>query len=153
MSTAAIPAGESGLPLAGVELGGTKCVCILSHGPDAILEQVSLTTGDCSETLDAIRAVLHRWQYAALGIARFGPLDLENGRIGQTPKAAWSGAHLRSLSFGGPCAIDTDVNGAALAEGRWGAAQGLVSWAYITVGTGIGVGSIMGGRPAHGLGH
>lgn len=153
MSTAATPAGETGLPLAGVELGGTKCVCILAHGPDAILEQVTLPTKNCSETLQAIRAVLNRWHVAALGIASFGPLDLEHGRIGQTPKPGWSGADLRSLGFNRECVIDTDVNGAALAEGRWGAAHGLTSWAYITVGTGIGVGSIVGGRPIHGLGH
>ena len=153
MSTAATAAGERGLPLAGVELGGTKCVCILANGPDAILEQVTLPTGDLSQTLAAIRATLEGWRFSALGIASFGPLDLAHGRIGDTPKAGWSGADLGTLCTGVPIVIDTDVNGAALAEGRWGAAQGLSSWAYITVGTGIGVGSIVAGRPVSGLGH
>jgi fructokinase len=153
LSTAATAAGEPGLPLAGVELGGTKCVCILAHGPGAILDQDTLPTGRPDETLAAIRAVLSGWRFAALGIASFGPLDLERGRMGRTPKPGWSGADLRTLSAGTPTTIDTDVNGAALAEGRWGAAQGLTSWAYITVGTGVGVGSIMAGRPVQGLGH
>ena len=153
MSTAATAAGERSLPLAGVELGGTKCVCILAHGPGAILEQVTLPTGDQEVTLSSIRAILGGWHFAALGIASFGPLDLVRGRIGETPKPGWSGADLSALYQGVPTVIDTDVNGAALAEGRWGAAQGLTSWAYITVGTGIGVGSIVAGRPVQGLGH
>ncbi|UUR08118.1 ROK family protein [Sphingomonas glaciei] len=153
MSTAATAAGERGLPLAGVELGGTKCVCILAHGPSEILAQVTLPTGERDATLASIRATLDGWRFAALGIASFGPLDLARGCIGNTPKPGWSGADLTTLGAGVPTVIDTDVNGASLAEGRWGAARGLASWAYVTVGTGIGVGSIVAGRPVTGLGH
>lgn len=149
---------------AGVELGGTKCVCILASGPDDIREQVRLPTTTPSETLAGASAVLERWRSVnsvdALGLASFGPLDLdagsaEFGRIVSTPKPGWSGADLKQLSLGEdtPVAIDTDVNGAALAEMRWGAARGLDSFAYITVGTGIGVGIIVNGRPVAGLGH
>lgn len=143
--------------LAGVELGGTKCVCILARGPHDVADRVELPTADPGQTLAAIRVVLDRWTFAALGVGGFGPLDLAPaspgyGSIVNTPKPGWAGASLLGLSDG-PVAIDTDVNGAALAEGLWGGARNLGSWAYITVGTGVGVGSVVAGRPVRGLGH
>ena len=149
---------REGLPLAGVELGGTKCICILATGPDDIRDRAELPTREPGETLDAIRAILAGWDFAALGIGSFGPLELDRrspgfGSVTNTPKPGWAGTSLLGLAAGVPVAIDTDVNGAALAEGRWGAAQGLTSWAYVTVGTGIGVGSIVAGAPIRGLGH
>jgi fructokinase len=150
--------------IAGVELGGTKCVCILASGPDDVREETRLPTTTPDETLGAIRATLARWKagpgFAAVGVASFGPLELDDrsprfGQIVTTTKPGWSGADLTTLGegLGVPLAIDTDVNGAALAEGRWGAARGLRSFAYVTVGTGVGVGSIVGGRTVRGLGH
>jgi fructokinase len=144
--------------MAGVELGGTKCICILACGPDDIRERVELPTLAPGETLAAIQAVLANWDYAALGIGSFGPLDLDPhspgyGAITNTPKPGWANTSLLGLAGDHPFAIDTDVNAAALAEGLWGNAQGLTSWAYITVGTGIGVGSIVTGQPVRGLGH
>lgn len=150
--------------IAGVELGGTKCVCILASGPDDVRDEVRLPTTTPDETLGAIAAVLKRWKadagFAAVGIASFGPLELDDrspdfGRIVNTTKPGWSGADVIGLGrgLGVPVAIDTDVNGAAFAEGRWGAARGLRSFAYVTVGTGIGAGSIVDGRSVRGLGH
>ncbi|OYX36582.1 MAG: fructokinase [Caulobacterales bacterium 32-69-10] len=150
--------------VAGVELGGTKCVCILASGPDDVRDEVRLPTTTPDETLEAISGVLNRWKagpgFNALGIGSFGPLELDQGaaRFGcivSTPKPGWSGADLTVLGrdLDVPVAMDTDVNGAALAEGRWGAARGLRSFSYITVGTGIGVGSIVNGRSVQGLGH
>ena len=152
------------LLVAGVELGGTKCVCVLASGPDDIRDEVRLPTTTSEETLGGIRAVLQRWAagpgFAAIGIASFGPISLDPaapdfGQIVGTTKPGWSNADLLTMTegFGVPVGLDTDVNGAALAEGRWGAARGLESFAYITVGTGVGVGSIVGGRPVKGLGH
>ncbi len=156
--------------VAGVELGGTKCVCVLASGagpePGDVRETVRLETTTPDETLGAIAEVLGRWRaevgFEALGIGSFGPLELDErradyGAIVTTPKPGWSGADLlalrrelgRDVVFG----LDTDVNGAALAEGRWGAARSLSSFAYVTVGTGIGVGAIVNGRPVRGLGH
>lgn len=150
--------------LAGIELGGTKCVCVLAAGPERIADQVRLPTRGPDETLAAIREVLTRWRagsgFAAIGVAGFGPLELDEtspayGRVTATPKPGWRGADLTRIGegFDIPLAIDTDVNGAALAEGRWGAARGLRSHAYVTVGTGIGVGVVVGGRTVRGLGH
>jgi fructokinase len=149
---------------AGIELGGTKCVCVLGSGPDDIRAEARIPTTSPVATLDAIDEVLRRWHdkhgFAAVGVASFGPLQLDPsapdcGRIVNTPKPAWSGADVvgRARRWGVPVGLDTDVNAAAFAEGRWGAAQGLSNFAYITVGTGIGVGAIVGGKSIHGLGH
>lgn len=144
--------------LAGVELGGTKCICLLGTGPDDVRAKIEVPTTTPAETLAAIAGILSGWDHAAVGIASFGPIDLDPasagfGTIISTTKPGWNGAPVASLAAGKPFRIDTDVNGAALAEGRWGGAQGLASWAYITVGTGIGVGSIIAGAAARGLGH
>src|SRR5262245_57782881 len=143
--------GASSKLLAGVELGGTKCVCILGTGPDDVRAQERLPTGEREETLRQIEAVLERWRQQhgvarALGVASFGPVELRPdapnyGFITSTPKPGWRNTDLaRRLErrFDIPVAFDTDVNGAALAEGRWGAAVGLTDYAYVTVGTGIG---------------
>ncbi|WP_294078823.1 ROK family protein [Sphingomonas sp.] len=137
---------------AGVELGGTKCICTLGHGPDGIIDQLSLPTGDSEDTLATIARQIERWYrgpgFDALGIGSFGPLNLnplhpEFGSIQQTSKPGWSGAAvLRRIAAGidRPVRIDTDVNAAAAAERRWGAGRDTRQFAYVTVGTGVGVG-------------
>ena len=152
--------------LAGVELGGTKCVCILGSGPQDVRAQVSIPTGQRDSTLDRINSVLDGWRdthgpFEALGLASFGPIDLRPqsktfGYITSTVKPGWEGTDVFGRLGGHrklPVQINTDVNGAALAEGRWGAARGLDDFAYITVGTGIGVGLIVSGRPVFGCNH
>lgn len=152
--------------LAGVELGGTKCVCILGTGPDDVRAIERLPTADREETLRQIENVLERWRQQhgaprALGIASFGPIDLLPGSatwgyITSTPKSGWRDTDVAQRfgrRFGVPVVFDTDVNGAAFAEGRWGAARGLSDYAYITVGTGIGGGSIVRGKSVFGLTH
>jgi len=152
--------------LAGVELGGTKCICILGTGPGDIRAQRRIPTGDPDATLAAVAAILDAWQaahgaIAALGIASFGPLELRRhspayGFVTSSVKAGWQGvdvvgrlAALRDV----PVGFSTDVNGAALAEGRWGAARGLSDFAYVTVGTGIGVGLVAHGQLVLGCNH
>src|SRR3546814_12180187 len=76
-----------------------------------------------------------------------------SGRIVHTPKPGWNQAFLADPAGGKPFALDTDANGAALAEGPWGGAKGLSSWAYVTTGTGTGVGSIVAGKTVRGVGH
>lgn len=152
-------------PIAGVELGGTKCVVVLASPEGAIAARETVPTTDPAATLGAIEAVLARWWgesgFAALGIASFGPVALDPampgyGSITSTPKPGWRNTDLvgrLGARFPVPIAFDTDVNGAARAEGRWGTAQGLNDFAYVTVGTGIGVGLIVHGRPTRGIGH
>jgi fructokinase len=150
---------------AGVELGGTKCVAILARGPDDIVEHETLPTTSPEETLRTIERLLVRWRseaaFEALGIGSFGPLDLDPqspvyGRIASTPKPGWNGVDVLGRlqrAAGVPTAFDTDVNGAALAEMRWGTGQGFDDFAYVTVGTGVGVGLIVAGKPTRGFAH
>jgi fructokinase len=153
--------------LGGVELGGTKCVCLIGTGPDDIRVQVSVpTTSDPQATLSRIEEILRNGMslhgpIQALGIASFGPLDLKAhsptfGTITSTVKPGWSNTPVAARlgrAFNVPVGFDTDVNGAALAEGRWGAAVDLADYAYITVGTGVGVGLVVNGCLAHGFSH
>jgi fructokinase len=113
------------------------------------------TTGP-EETLGRVIELLGSMKPDAVGIAAFGPLDLGAGMVGVTPKAGWSRTPLvepirRALAI--PIGFDTDVNGSALGEARWGAGRGHRSFVYVTVGTGIGGGAVMDGEPLHGLGH
>ncbi|MGD0501215.1 MAG: ROK family protein [Steroidobacteraceae bacterium] len=153
--------------LGGVELGGTKCVCLLGTGPDDIRVQTSVPTGnDPTATLGLIEQILRDAVAAhgpihALGVASFGPVDLTEssptyGFITSTPKPGWRNTRIAdrlAKAIGVPVVIDTDVNGAALAEGRWGAARNIEDYAYVTVGTGVGVGLVAGGRLLHGFAH
>ena len=151
--------------LGGVEAGGTKFVCLVGDGDGRILAERRIPTRGPAETLAAAVDFLRvagsgGRPLDAIGVGAFGPLDLRAGpgygRILSTPKAGWSGVDLVGPlrdAFGVPVAVDTDVTAAALAEGRWGAARGLSTFAYMTVGTGIGVGVVAGGHPLHGLVH
>jgi len=144
--------------LAGVELGGTKTIALLSRGGD-IIDRLRIATTTPQDTLGAIAATLAQWQPVALGIASFGPLainrdDPRYGTILATPKPGWEGANLiAALAADRPVALSTDVIAAALAEGRFGAAAGLTDFVYVTIGTGIGMGIVSGGRPLTGRLH
>lgn len=151
--------------LGAVEAGGTKFASVVGdeRGRVLALERVPTTSPDA--TLGRAVAALRRaaadsGPLAAVGIAAFGPVDLRPGdafgRLLRTPKPGWSGVDLVAPfreGLGVPVALDTDVAGAARAEGLWGAARGLTSFAYMTVGTGIGVAVVAGGRPLRGLVH
>jgi fructokinase len=151
--------------VAGVELGGTKCVLTLAAGPGRPAARRIVPTAEPDETLAAIGAVLTGWWedpgFASLGIASFGPLCLDPaspgfGTVAETPKPGWRGAPVLARladPFPVPVAFDTDVNGAALAERLWGTGRGLDDFAYVTVGTGIGVGLIVDGEPIRGFAH
>ena len=151
--------------LGGVEAGGTKFVCVTGLADGTILQRERFDTRDPASTVADMRTFFDRvlqggQRLAAIGVAAFGPLELRRdhvayGHIGVTPKAGWSHTDLVGplAAFDVPVAIDTDVNGAALGEGAWGAAQGLDQFVYLTVGTGIGGGAVVGGATIQGLVH
>jgi fructokinase len=138
-----------------IEGGGTKFICGVGTGPDD-LETVRIDTRAPEETLrDVIGFFAHR-KLRRIGLGCFGPLDLKTGAITTTPKLDWRGVPIRSIlekSLGATVNVATDVNAAALAEHRWGSAQGIDNFVYLTVGTGIGGGAIVNGRLIHGLAH
>jgi fructokinase len=150
----------------GIEAGGTKFVCAVGTGPDDIRAETRLPTTAPAETIGRALAFLHEAQtqhgpLAAVGVAAFGPLDPNPrsptfGHITSTPKPGWANTNFigplgRGLNV--PLGFDTDVNGAALGEWRWGAAQGLDTFVYLTIGTGVGGGALVNGQLVHGLVH
>ncbi len=147
----------------GVEAGGTKFVCAIGAGPDEILAQTEFPTITPDETIGRAVAFFedHSVSIAAVGIGSFGPVDPDPGSatfgtITSTPKTGWQNVDILGRiqsSLGVPAAFDTDVNAAALGEHRWGAAHGLDTFVYITVGTGIGGGALVEGNLLHGLMH
>jgi fructokinase len=150
----------------GVEAGGTKFICAVGSGPGELAAEARFPTTTPAETLAATINFFQTQQarlgpLAAIGVGSFGPVDPQPGSPGyghitSTPKPGWQNADIvgpLAQAFGVPIGFDTDVNAAALAEGHWGAAQGLSNIIYLTVGTGIGGGALVDGRPIHGLIH
>ncbi len=146
----------------GIEAGGSKWVCATGTGPDDLEQTLTFATTDPEETIARAADFFSRnGAIAAIGIGSFGPIDIDRtsptwGRITTTPKPGWAytevvAALRNALDL--PIAFDTDVNAAALGEHRWGAAVGLETFCYITVGTGIGGGGIANGNLMHGLLH
>ena len=149
---------------AGVEFGGTKVLVAFGQGPDDLSEPVRIPTASPTETLERVVAVLEAGRseggFDAIGVASFGPIGLDAakadfGHILTTPKAGWSGADILAplRRFGVPIGLATDVGGAALAEGRWGACRGLEDHVYVTIGTGVGMGVMANGALVHGVLH
>jgi len=159
-------------PIGAIEAGGTKFICAFGSSLDDILtdnNRISIPTGtDPDRTLADVIAwfrqqeTRHSVKMRAIGLACFGPVCLdvsspEYGHITTTPKPNWSGfdivGTLENAFPGLPVGFDTDVNGAALGEWQWGAAQGLDNFVYITIGTGIGAGAMVNGKLLHGMMH
>jgi len=147
-----------------IEAGGTKFVCAIGDESGTIHEELRFPTADPASTLAQACAFLKDRggdPLRAIGAACFGPVILDRrsphyGFIGKTPKIGWNNvdiAGLLSREFSCPIGFDTDVNAAALAEQGWGAGRDIDNLVYLTVGTGIGGGVIVGGLPVHGLMH
>jgi fructokinase len=149
-------------PYGGIETGGSKWDCAIGTGPDDIRAAETIPTTTPRETMERAIAFFERsGPVQAIGIGSFGPIDHKRssptwGHITNTPKPGWAHTDVaqeirRRLSV--PVGFDTDVNTAALGEHRWGAGQGLETFCYLTVGTGIGGGGFAGGKLMHGLLH
>jgi len=145
----------------GIEAGGTKFVCLVGSGPNDIRAETRFPTTSPDESIGRAIKFFRHQPIAAIGIGSFGPVDLDPssptyGYITSTPKAGWAQTDLRGAiqrALNVPVGFDTDVNAAALGEFTWGAAQGLDTFVYLTIGTGIGGGAMVEGRLLHGLIH
>ena len=147
--------------IGGIEAGGTKMVCAVGDENGVIKDRTSFPTRQPEETFADMIAYYKNWDIQALGIGCFGPVDLNRqsrtyGYITKTPKPGWGNCDIVGAfkdALGVPVGFDTDVNGAVLGEVTWGAAKGLDSAIYITIGTGVGVGVYVNGGLLHGLVH
>ncbi|PTM58028.1 ROK family protein [Desmospora activa] len=145
----------------GLEAGGTKMVCAIGDGNGRIVERSSFATTTPEETVPQILQFFKAHAIAALGVGCFGPIELREthhdyGKILHTPKIPWVRYPIFETLKKGlqvPIALTTDVNAAVIGETRKGAAQGVDSCLYITVGTGIGAGAIINGKLLAGFSH
>lgn len=136
-------------------------VCAVGDENGVVKDRTSFPTRQPEETFADMIAYYRNWDIQALGIGCFGPLDLNRqsrtyGYITKTPKPGWGNCDIVGAfkdALGVPVGFDTDVNGAVLGEVTWGAAKGLDSAIYITIGTGVGVGVYVNGGLLHGLVH
>lgn len=149
------------MTLGAIEAGGTKWICAVGTGPLDVVAETRIDTTTPAETLASVIDFFRDHDVEAIGIASFGPIELRRdhpqyGYITTTPKPGWAHTDVVGplhTALGVPVGIDTDVNGAAVGEGRWGAARSLDTFAYLTVGTGIGGGAVVNGQIVHGLVH
>lgn len=149
-----------------IEAGGTKFNCAVGTGPDDLRARLRIPTTTPEETLGRCVEFFQQQSsthgaLSAIGIACFGPLDPDQdsptwGFITSTPKPGWANSDIAGVigrAIGVPVAFDTDVNGSAFGEWKYGAAQGVDDFMYLTVGTGIGGAALVNGRLLHGMIH
>ena len=144
-----------------IEAGGTKMVCGIGTETGEIIRHTSIPTTTPEETMARIFDFFAGESIEALGVGTFGPVDLDPdsdtyGHITTTPKVRWANYPLYETlkaHFGVPVILDTDVNGAAFGEMKFGGAKDVSSCVYMTVGTGIGAGAVIDGELVHGMGH
>lgn len=154
------------LLLGAVEAGGTKLLCGVADRNGRVVAHRRIPTTTPDQTLGAASAffsesIAGHGPLSAFSIGSFGPLSLspiasDYGSITSTPKASWQGVDLLGhfrRTIDAPMALDTDVNCAAVGERLFGSGRGLDTFCYVTVGTGIGVGLLVGGAPHGGANH
>ncbi|PUA36459.1 fructokinase [Paenibacillus elgii] len=149
------------LRIGGIEAGGTKFVCGVGNKQGEVVDSISFPTEDPETTLGKAIAYFKEKSVDAIGIGSFGPIDIRPGSptygyVTTTPKPGWGNVDFLGTlrrEFDVPYGWNTDVNAAAFGEAAWGAAKGLKSCLYYTVGTGIGIGVFLEGRLVQGLVH
>lgn len=147
--------------LGAIEAGGTKFVCAVGDETGAIIAREQIPTTIPEETMPKVIEFFKQHPVKAIGIGSFGPIDVIResptyGNITSTPKPGWKDyPFVQTIreAFAIPIGFNTDVNAAALGEATLGAAKGLDSCLYITVGTGIGAGAVVQGQLLQGLSH
>ena len=144
-----------------IEAGGTKFVCAVGSGPQNIVDEVRFPTTIPADTIQQVCDFFtpHLHHLHGIGLGSFGPVDVNPasptyGYITSTPKPHWGNTNILGMlreKLNLPLAIDMDVAIAGLGEAKWGASQGLRHSLYLTIGTGIGGGFIIDGKPLRGL--
>lgn len=147
----------------GIEAGGTKFVCAVGSAPEDISAEVTIPTTTPDETITRTISFFRKFQdeVLAIGVGSFGPVDIDPssktfGYITNTPKPGWAQTPIiskLSRALNVPIVFDTDANAAAFGEATWGIGKGLQTFVYLTIGTGIGGGVVINGKPLHGMLH
>lgn len=135
----------------GVDIGGTKCAVVLGDEKGKVLNKIRFDTKDCEATvreiIDAVRAM---GECDAVGISCGGPLDSEKGIIMSPPNLpGWDNVPIVQMihdELGVPAGLCNDANACAVAEWKFGAGVGEKNMIFLTFGTGLGAGLILGGR-------
>ncbi|MBN1452145.1 MAG: ROK family protein [Anaerolineales bacterium] len=145
----------------GIEGGGTKFVCAVGSDPETIVDEIRFPTTTPAETIQRVCDFCAPYlrQLHGIGLGSFGPVDIDPnsptyGFITTTPKPGWANTNILGMlreQLKVPIAMDMDVAAAAMGEFKWGASKGLDPSLYLTIGTGIGGGFIVGGKPFRGL--
>lgn len=151
----------SDMLLGAIEGGGTKMICAIGDENGRIQKQISVKTEEPAVTMPEIIGFFKQYEIEGLGLASFGPVDLDRnsatyGYITSTTKLKWRNYNILGClkeELKVPCGFDTDVNGSALGELSFGAFRGLKNAVYITVGTGVGIGVVSNGAMLHGMLH
>ena len=153
--------GGKQMVLGALEAGGTKMVCAVGDEQGQVLERISIPTVSPEETMPRMIDFFRKYHIEALGIGCFGPINPVKGTalygyITSTPKLFWQNYNIVGAfeeTLGCPVGFDTDVNASMLGEVTFGAARGLDSCIYVTIGTGVGVGVYVNGGLLHGMMH
>ena len=145
----------------GIEAGGTKFVCAVGDGPDNIVDEVRFPTTTPAETIQQAIDFFapHTHQLRGIGLGSFGPFDVNPashtyGFITTTPKPHWANTNILGMlqeELHVPFAVEMDVVVAGLGEAAWGGSRTDRCSLYLTIGTGIGGGFILNGKPYRGL--
>ena len=142
----------------GVDVGGTKILAGVLDGEGAVERQEERPTPVASQDeflagLDAVVESLLDDGIAALGFGIPSTIDQRTGRAVSSVHVPLADLDFRdrmASRFGLPVAIDNDGNAAAIAEWKLGAGRGASHLVVLTLGTGIGGGLILDGRPYRG---
>ncbi|MCG3127718.1 MAG: Glucokinase [Phycisphaerae bacterium] len=147
----------------GIDLGGTFIKGGLIDADGAVLQRDSVETQAnrgaehvIARIADLVRRLAgeHRGHLAAVGVGAPGPMSHTAGVIYAAPNLpGWKNVPLRDLlsrATGVPCEIENDANAAAYGEYRAGAGRQVRDLVFLTLGTGIGGGVVIGGQLVRG---
>jgi fructokinase len=145
----------------GIEGGGTKFNCAVGDSPENIIAEARFATTTPAETIQQVVEFFKPYlnQIQSIGLGSFGPFDVDPssltfGHITTTPKPHWANTNILGMlkeKINLPIAAEMDVVVAGLGEAKWGASKNDSHSLYLTIGTGIGGGYIVDGKPLRGL--
>jgi glucokinase len=147
----------TGTQAIGVDLGGTKILAGVVTDEGKVVRRHERATPETQDELiaelDAAVEELLSDEVAAIGYGIPGPIDQKTGRIYEAVNTPIGGVNVRERmreKFGRPVGIDNDANAATIGEWKAGAARGMDHVLMLTLGTGVGGGVIIDGKPFRG---